>query len=212
MDALITASPAHEVARSREVDPDDDIVRRVRGGDVDGALCCLMQRHGTAVYRYGREALQDAVLADDVHQHVFLDAFRDLPRFQHRSTLRVWLFAIARHRVLDAIRRRRRAPAYIDEAELCEPPDPRPSPEESIDDARLRAALVASIAELDANSRTALLLRYQQGFTFEEMATICGEKPGTLAARVMRALPRLRARIEALLGVAGDPGPRTRAA
>jgi DNA-directed RNA polymerase specialized sigma24 family protein len=48
--------------------------------------------------------------------------------------------------------------------------------------------------------RTAVLLRYQQGFTFAEMARICGEKPGTLQARVARALPLLRAWIEAQTG------------
>jgi DNA-directed RNA polymerase specialized sigma24 family protein len=46
-------------------------------------------------------------------------------------------------------------------------------------------------------ARTAVLLHYQQGFTFEEMAVICGEKPGTLQARVARALKALRACVEA---------------
>ena len=43
---------------------------------------------------------------------------------------------------------------------------------------------------------TAVVLRYQHGFTFEEMAVICNEKPGTLQARVSRALPLLRACVE----------------
>ena len=55
-------------------------------------------------------------------------------------------------------------------------------------------------AELAEPARTAVLLHYQQGFTFEEMAEICDERPGTLHARVSRALPVLRARIEARLG------------
>ncbi|HEX7842192.1 MAG TPA: sigma factor-like helix-turn-helix DNA-binding protein, partial [Kofleriaceae bacterium] len=71
---------------------------------------------------------------------------------------------------------------------------------EALDVRRLREALAISLGELDDQVRTAILLRYQQGFTFEEMAEICGEKPGTLAARVARAMPRLRARIEAILG------------
>jgi DNA-directed RNA polymerase specialized sigma24 family protein len=44
------------------------------------------------------------------------------------------------------------------------------------------------------------VLRYQQGFTFDELGAIFGEKPGTLQARVMRALPVLRACIEARTG------------
>jgi RNA polymerase sigma-70 factor (ECF subfamily) len=159
-----------------------------------------MRRHGAAVHRYCREALRDGALADDVHQQVFIEAFRDLPRFEGRSTVRAWLLAIARNRVLDAVRARSRAQSHIEEAECPDMADPRPLPSESIDDTRLREALVASLGKLDHDVRTAVLLRYQQGFTFEEMAEICCEKPGTLQARVARALPQLRAHIEARVG------------
>ncbi|HEX7838625.1 MAG TPA: sigma-70 family RNA polymerase sigma factor [Kofleriaceae bacterium] len=183
-------------------------------GDITGALHRLMQRHGAAVYRYSREALRDDALADDVHQQVFTEAFRDLPRFAGRSSVRVWLFAIARHRVLDAVKQRRRTRDRFADLEAVDPPDLGRSAVDMVDDARLYEALAASIAELDEPSRTAVLLRYQQGFTFDDMADICGEKAGTLHARVARALPRLRRAIQArLLGPRGcsKPSPRWRA-
>jgi RNA polymerase sigma factor (sigma-70 family) len=176
-------------------DPDQDALALVDTGDVKDALQLLMQRHGAAVYRYCRVALDDEALADDVHQQVFLEALRDLPRFERRSTARTWLLGIARHRVLDAARSRQRAGARHDAA-AAEPVVAGRSAGESLDDARLQAALIACLGELDVPVRTAILLRYQQGLTFEEMAEICGEKPGTLQARVARALRRLRARIE----------------
>jgi RNA polymerase sigma-70 factor, ECF subfamily len=191
---------ARTLDRDDGADPDRDVVRLVRGGDITAALRRLMQRHGDSVYRYCRMALCDATLADDVHQQVFLEAFRDLPSFRGRSTARTWLFAIARHRVLDAARARARAQAHIKEAEPVDAPDPRPSAEQAIDDLRLREALIASLTELDDHARTAVLLRYQQGFTFEQMAEVCREAPATLRARVVRALPLLRARIESLIG------------
>jgi RNA polymerase sigma-70 factor (ECF subfamily) len=46
----------------------------------------------------------------------------------------------------------------------------------------------------------AVLLRYQEGFSFEEMGRICRERPGTLQQRVARALPVLRACIEKRTG------------
>ena len=161
-----------------------------------------MQRHGTAVYRYCREALRDAALADDVQQQVFIAAFRDLPRFHRRSTLRTWLFAIARNRVLDAAKSRRRAQSHIDGdgEDATSVPDPGPSPGESLDDARLRDALLACLDLLKPKVLSALLLRFQQGFTFEDMAAICREKPGTLQAQVTRALPALRTCIESRTG------------
>ncbi|HEU4732775.1 MAG TPA: sigma-70 family RNA polymerase sigma factor [Kofleriaceae bacterium] len=160
------------------------------------AIRKLMQRYGKAVYRYCREALSDGALADDVLQVVFIEAFRDLGRFRGRSSIRTWLFAIARHRVLDAAKSRRRAQSHIEPADLVHVVDVRPSPGESLDERRLVDALRLCLGELRAPVRAALLLRFQQGFTFEEMALVCRERPGTLQAQVSRALPVLRACIE----------------
>jgi len=168
--------------------------------DMTGALQCLMQRHGTAVYRYCREALRDPVLADDVHQQVFIAAFRDLPKFNRRSTVRTWLFAIARNRVLDAAKSRRRAQSHVDGDDATSVPDPRASPGDSLDDARLRHALLACLNTLSRRLLSALLLRFQQGFSFEDMAAVCNKKPGTLQAQVTRTLPKLRACIESRMG------------
>ncbi|TMQ11602.1 MAG: sigma-70 family RNA polymerase sigma factor [Deltaproteobacteria bacterium] len=193
-------------------DPDDDVLHLVADGALSCALTQLMRRHGTAVYRYCREALHDATLADDVHQQVFIEAFRDLGGFARRSTLRVWLFAIARHRVLDAAKKRRRRRDSGDELEAAEPVDPQPLPGERLDDERLRRALIATMGELDERLRTALLLRYQQGFTFEDIAEVCREKSGTIRARIVRALPMVRARIEARLRAPAPTDTQDRAA
>jgi RNA polymerase sigma-70 factor (ECF subfamily) len=182
------------------VDPDSDVIDLVANGDVTNALRLLMKRHGAAVYRYCREGVRDASLADDVQQQVFIQVFRDLPGFSSRSTLRTWLFAIARNRVLDAVRSRNRAESRRSDGDGREIQDQGPPASERIDRARLSEALVACLATLPPRVRLALLLRYQQGFTFEDMATICDERPGTLQAQVARALPKLRKCIEQRTG------------
>jgi RNA polymerase sigma-70 factor (ECF subfamily) len=184
----------------RGADPDSDVLDLVAQRDMTGALRRLMQRHGTAVYRYCREALRDAALAEDVQQQVFIAAFRDLPRFSQRSSVRTWLFAIARHRALDAAKSRRRARSRVEGDDATSVPDPAPSPSDSLDDARLREALRLCLGELNPRVLSALLLRFQQGFTFEDMAAMCREKPGTLQAQVTRALPVLRTCIERRTG------------
>jgi RNA polymerase sigma factor (sigma-70 family) len=185
---------------ARSDDPDADIVCLIERGDHTAALTVMMKRHGTAVYRYCREELHDRTLADDVHQQIFIQAHRDLARFAARATLRTWLFAIARHRVLDAAKSRRRAQAHIEEDDTADTPDPSPPPGDRLDEARLHQALVACLRELGDHIRGALILRYQQAFTFEELSAIFKEKPGTLQARVMRALPLLRICIEQRTG------------
>ena len=190
---------AQELA-ARAEDPDRDVVELVQAGSLVPALRILMRRHGAAVFRYCREALGDATLAEDVHQQVFIEAHRDLPRFAARSTMRTWLFAIARHRVLDAAKSRRRQQAHLEHDDTADAPDLAPAAGELLDDTRLRDALVACVDKLGEDMRSVMLLRYQLGFTFDEIAEVCGVKPGTLQARVSRALPRLRACIEARTG------------
>jgi RNA polymerase sigma factor (sigma-70 family) len=182
------ASPNHIA------DPDSDVLDLVAQGDMKGALRRLMERYGRAVYRYCRQELHDRTLADDVHQQVFLHAHRDLARFSRRSTVKTWLFAIARNRVLDAAKSRRRS----DDATAV--PDLRPSAGERIDEHRLFEALAQCFERQPEHIRLALLLRYQQGFTYEDMAEVCGEKAGTLQAQVSRALPVLRECIERRTG------------
>ncbi len=181
-------------------DPDADVARLVAAGDLAAAIRLLMERHGDAVYRFVRNSLRDDARADDVHQRIFIEAYRDLPRFAGRSTIRTWLFAIARYRVIDAAKARVREEGRIGEGDGADAPDPRPPPGEQIDDVRLREALVRCLEKLGEHVRSAVLLRYQQGFSFEEMSEILREKAGTLQARVARALPVLRECIEATTG------------
>lgn len=179
---------------------DSDVRGLVANGDMKSALRLLMERYGAAVYRYCRELLRDAAAADDVHQSVFIQAHRDLPRFEWRSSLRTWLFAIAHNRVLDAIKSRDRKNSYLEDSDPTVVVDPSPLAGERIDDGRLLDALLYCIARLRHEVRNALLLRFQAGLTYEQMGEVCREKPGTLQAKVTRALPQLKTCIEARMG------------
>jgi RNA polymerase sigma factor (sigma-70 family) len=194
------ADPVVREASIAADDPDHDIVDLVAAGERSAALREAMRRHGTSVYRYCREELHDTGLADDVQQQIFVQLHRDMAAFAGRAKFRTWLFAIARNRVRDAARSRRRAEAHFEHDETADTPDPTADPGDRIDDAQLIQALVACVDQLGPASRAAVLLRYQQGFTFEEMAAICDEKPGTLQARVTRALRALHRCVEARTG------------
>jgi RNA polymerase sigma-70 factor, ECF subfamily len=179
--------------------PDADIRALIGAGNRERALSLLMERHGEGVYHYCCAALEDEDLADDVLQQVFIEVHRDLEKFSGRAPLRSWIFGITRHRVLDQKRvlqrsRGRTAPLKDSTA------DPQPLPAERLDEARLTEALGACLETLGEHVRHALLLRYQQGFSFEDMAQMCNEKAGTLQARVARALPILRDCIETRTG------------
>jgi len=198
--ASLDGPPGAAPGLRRASDPDTDVVRLAHQGAMKTALRELMRRHGKALHRYCREALADSALADDVHQQIFIEAYRDLPRFEPRASVRTWLFAIARHRVLDALKCRRREQARTSDDDLTDAPAPQPLASATLDAVKLARALEASVASLPESTRTVVLLRYAQDLTFEQIAMTVGESAGTVQARVARALPVLRRALERRIG------------
>lgn len=203
------AQPANDVASVRKegfavsmvfgqaADPEREVLTALDRSDRDAALAVLMRAYGTSLYRYCREMVVDPDLAEDVHQMTFVQAYESLPRFARRSSLRTWLFGIARHRCLDALkmnRRRRRRFGGMEEAP--DRPGPTKSVEERLTERVLTGALEACLRKLAPRARAAILLRFQQGLSYPEIARLSGESAPTLQARVARALPVLRRCIE----------------
>jgi len=173
------------------------VLAALRKGDRDAALRLLMQAYGTPVWRYCRQMLGDADLAQEAQQMTFVQAYEGMSRFAGRSSLRTWLFGIAHHRCLDLLktsRRRKKRFAPLDG--LPDQPAPAASAEDLLAGRSRTRALERCLSELAPHVRTAVLLRFQQGVTYEEMARLEGERPATLQARVARALPVLRRCLE----------------
>lgn len=168
-------------------------------GDRDRALTILMEDHGDAIYRFAVEMTRDRALAEEVRQQVFVEAYRDLDRFAHRSSVRTWLFGIARHRCLDATKLRAR---WFRRYKNEPPPDDAAPPEldAALDRGRLARFLADCIGTLAPAAREAVLLRHQQELSYDEAAEVTGERAGTLQQRVARALPVLRRCLESRLG------------
>lgn len=169
----------------------------LKDGDRDTALTLLMETYGEEIYRHCRQVVGDSDVAADVHQTVFVQAYRDLTRFDARASFRTWLYAIARHRCLDALKlRRRRRLRFLLGVTTIDRPDPTPDVRARMVRNAQSAAMDRALERLKPEVRIAVLLRYREDMSFEEMAEVCGERPATLQARVARALPKLRKALE----------------
>lgn len=178
-------------------DPEDEALYALSLGDHSRVLSVLMRAYGEAVYSYCFRVLRSRSVTDDVHQTVFVQAFRDIGKFNKRSSFRSWIFAIAHNRCLDQMKKERCYQDIHKADEILQgEPDPSPSSEEQLVKRAFAVALDECLGNLNRDVRMAVLLRYMEGFTYEEMARICGENPATLQARVARALPVLRKCLE----------------
>jgi RNA polymerase sigma-70 factor (ECF subfamily) len=163
-----------------------------------------MNRYGDQVHRYAVAMTGDAQLAEEVRQQVFVEAYRDLPCFAGKSPVRGWLFGIVRHRCLDATKASRRwslryknEPSVEHELEDNELGD-------QLDRGRTARLLADCLSVLAPAAREAVLLRYHQELSYDEVAELTGDRPGTLQQRVARALPVLRKCVEARLRPGGS--------
>ena len=194
----LTAVPAAgEVARSEAVDPEVEALAALDRDDPEETLRILMEAYGTRLYRYCVQMVGDDDLAADVHQLTFVQAYQGLRRFRRQSALRTWLYGIARHRSLDAVKTRRRRERRIQLVEdLPEPADGAVSSEDRLSLRSMSAVLERCLGELAPRIRNAVLLRFQEGLSYPEIARLSDERAPTLQARVSRAMPVLRRCLE----------------
>lgn len=189
-----TEAPGVPSTATSDADEEERILAALDARDLRKALEMSMTAYGDRVYAYCSGLLTDRGQLDDVHQRVFIQAYDGFASFKRGSTVRTWLFAIAKNRCRDANKEYRRARARrsdFDES-VVEMAAVGRSADESIDDATIARALSECLAELKAHIRLAVLLRYNQSFSYEYMSSLLNEQSGTLEKRVKRALPLLR--------------------
>lgn len=158
------------------------------------ALKILMDAYGTDILRFCDSLVKNESDAQDMLQNVFIQAHKNFASFKGESQIRTWLYTIARNRCLDLIKSKKRLNAHMDfvydvpdsaNEEACSRPDPFAS-----------KVIRDCLEKLSSNVRQAMLLRFQSDYSYEEAAKILQEKPGTIQARVSRALPTLKRCVE----------------
>src|SRR5262245_2813262 len=100
-----------------------DLISRAKGGDGD-AFRELTEPHRRALRVHCYRLLGSFQDAEDALQDTLLAAWQGLGGFEGRASLRTWLFRIATHRCLDALRATSRRPATAWDIPGVEPPEP----------------------------------------------------------------------------------------
>jgi RNA polymerase sigma-70 factor, ECF subfamily len=142
----------------------------------------IVRRYERPVYNLICRIVRDPVLAEDVAQEAFLKTFRGLASFDNRRRFASWIFRIAHNAALDAVRHKRGDPTVQDNVDSL----PIPPAADPVETAALGEALGAALDALRPEWRAAILLRYQEGCTYEEIADILGIPEGTAKTFVHR--------------------------
>jgi RNA polymerase sigma-70 factor, ECF subfamily len=166
-----------------------ELIHGLRRGDM-AALAALVDLYGDRLFRSGVLLCGSAEEARDLVQETFLQAVRSASRFRGDSRLYTWLFGILRNL---AYSRRRRAARLLYTDALPDVPVAGELAGAALDSDSDRRALGEALARLSSEHREALVLRYYEDFSLEEMAACLGVPAGTVKSRLHYALREMRA-------------------
>src|SRR5271154_7003391 len=144
---------------------DEDLMLRFGRGD-GAAFETLYRRHESRVFRYLYRSVRNHANANDLMQEVWFAVARNAERYQPTAKFTTWLFTMAHHRMVDALRKTRpQLSLDSTDSEQSEgfsladrlAADPRGEPPAELSSQDEAAALLQAVTALPAEQRTAFL-------------------------------------------------------
>jgi RNA polymerase sigma-70 factor (ECF subfamily) len=167
---------------------DARVVESCQQGDRE-AFRLLFETHKDKVYSIALYFFGgDAALASDITQQVFLKLFTRIGQFRHQSEFTTWLYRLTTNTCIDEQRRRRRfsplpeiasSPAASAHATL-------PAAEARFMRLEIADSVREAISSLKPKLRIAILLKYFEELSYEEIAVVLNCSTGTVASRLSR--------------------------
>jgi RNA polymerase sigma-70 factor (ECF subfamily) len=170
---------------------DSHLIERVAGGDRD-AFTELYRRFARPVLALALRQLGDNGRAEDAAQETFAAVWRSARSFRRdRGSGSAWLYAVARHAIIDRARQR-----VEPVAEVPELPAADAGPEERAEDSWLSWRVHAALERLPERERVVLELAYWSGLSQAEIASYLDVPLGTVKTRTRAGLARLAGLLE----------------
>ena len=189
------AGPSARAEATRGEPTDGDLLQRIGGGDRD-AFEVLYRRYARAVLGLALRRLGDRGRAEEAVQETFTSIWRSASSYRpERGPGAPWLYAVARHAIVDRFRARTEPAAEVPE-EASSEAGPAERAEASFVSWRVHRAL----EELPQTERTVIELAYWGGLSQSEVAEYLNVPLGTVKTRTRSGLHRLADLLEGELG------------
>lgn len=153
----------------------------------------LVREHLDAVYRVAYSVVRDSALAEDVAQDAILKAWRALPTFRGDSSLRSWVLRITHNTAISTLRKRREE---LRDPDLLPEQETRSTTEEQVEGRMSIGAFEDALNQLDELSRSIVVLREIEGFSYDEISQMLDVPLPTVKTRLLRSRRVLAAALE----------------
>lgn len=176
---------------------DEQLIVDYLAGD-EKSLEILIKRYLKPIYSFSYRYVDNSQDAEDITQEVFVKVWRNLKKFDQSKSFKTWIFHIAKNTSFDLFKKKKAIPFSKFENEEGENTlietltDPSPLPNEIFERAGIAEILNVAINQLNPKYRMVLFLRYNDHFTFREIAEALGEPLNTVKSRYRRAIILLK--------------------
>jgi len=191
--------PASDVGRLT----DEQLLGRYRESGVADDFNELVRRYERELYRYLVRYLGDPSLADDVFQNTFLQVHLKRGLYEDGRPVRPWLYSIATHQAVDALRKAGRHPTVSLDQQLDGPgtadagalvdllTTDEPGPLSELQGREREAWVKEAVARLPDPLRQTLIMAYYQDMKYREIADALNVPVGTVKSRLHSALGKI---------------------
>ena len=164
------------------------LVQRAARRD-QSAFAALYERHVERVFRHVHYMVPDRVDAEDITQDVFVKAWKSIQHYRWTGAPFVsWLIAIARNAIVDHYRASKNLRHFEPTDDADSRPDPALSMELKMGGLEVREAVM----KLKGDKQKVILMRFIDGFSYEEVARALRKSEGAVRVIQYRALRELR--------------------
>lgn len=165
-------------------------IQQIARGD-RSAFERLYRQYQRPLYRYFLHFVNSTDVAEELVDDVMVEVWKCAGRFRGKSRPSIWLFGIAHHKAIDALRRRRPPPVELRAVEHVVA-DNRQSPDAAAIRESVRRDVAAGLASLSAEHRAVVVLTFVLGYSYAEIAHVVGCPVNTVKTRMFYAKRQLR--------------------
>lgn len=176
---------------------DDELMLLARAGGRT-AFDTLIRRHQRSVLGLAKKFLGDAWLAEDAAQAAFLDLHHGVTRYEARGQFKAYLARIVINKCKMARRSAVSCRRTVERLEAV-PPEPHRSLTDAVLRREQRQSVEKALLKLSKRLRMVVVLRYVNGFSYQEIADTLELPLGTVKSRLAAGMTKLRRHLE------GDP-------
>jgi RNA polymerase sigma-70 factor (ECF subfamily) len=182
------------------LDYDAELMLRVKDGD-GASFGVLLEKHRSSVVHFLYRMVQHQAVAEELAQEVFLRVYRSRGTYEPTAKFTTWLFRIATHLALNALRdgKNERSEERLDERSDEMPArqveDRRPSVEQSLVREAALDEVRRAVAALPDKQRAAVLMHKYKEMEYTQIAKVLNCSESAVKSLLFRAYETLRARL-----------------